>query len=99
MKILLLTIISVLSFGMISHAQEKSAVPLADPYILLDNGIYYAYGTYDPNGIAVWTSTDLLNWTRHHELALHKQNTSENQFYRNLKNNRLLSILVHWFRT
>ncbi len=27
-------------------------IPLADPYILLHEGIYYAYGTFAENGIA-----------------------------------------------
>ena len=42
-------------------SEEK--VPLADPYILLYNGIYYAYGTFAEDGIAVMTSEDLLRWT------------------------------------
>lgn len=62
-------------------AKEKSVVTLADPYILLDGDTYYAYGTGDADGIAVWTSKDLQEWTRHKELALHKQNTSETRWF------------------
>ena len=62
-------------------AGEKSVVTLADPYILLDGDTYYAYGTGDANGIAVWTSKNLKEWTRQKELALHKQNTSETQWF------------------
>ena len=58
-----------------------SEVPLADPYILLDGDTYYAYGTNDPDGIAVWTSTDLLRWTKRATLALHKEQTSERQWF------------------
>ena len=44
-------------------------IPLADPYILLHEGIYYAYGTFAENGIAAWTSTDLKSWKRAKGLA------------------------------
>ena len=54
----------------------KSQVPLADPYILLDGGTYYAYGTYDANGIRCYTSDDLRTW-KYEGLALHKDNTTE----------------------
>ena len=30
---------------------ETSQIPLADPYILLEDGTYYAYGTNDADGI------------------------------------------------
>lgn len=36
----------------------------ADPYILLDNGTYYMYGTTDNGtGFRVFSSTDLSSWT------------------------------------
>ena len=54
----------------------KGQVPLADPYILLDGGTYYAYGTYDANGIRCYTSDDLRTW-KYEGLALHKDNTTE----------------------
>jgi len=57
-----------------------SQVPLADPYILLDDGVYYAYGTHDANGIEYWTSTDLHYW-QYGGLALSKANTSEQQWF------------------
>lgn len=38
-------------------------VPLGDPYILNDNGVFYAYGTHADTGIEVYSSTDLTNWT------------------------------------
>lgn len=64
-----------------SRAQApKSIVPLADPYILLDDGIYYAYGTHDADGIEYWTSTDLQVWKRG-GLALHKRNTTETRWF------------------
>ncbi|MBO4549886.1 MAG: hypothetical protein J5733_04070, partial [Bacteroidaceae bacterium] len=49
----------------------KSQVPLADPYILLDGGTYYAYGTNDANGIRCYTSDDLRTW-KYEGLALNK---------------------------
>ena len=35
----------------------------ADPYVLEHEGIYYLYGTGGKNGIRVYTSTDLANWS------------------------------------
>ena len=41
-------------------------VPLADPFVYQEGGIYYLYGTEDSKnselGIPVFTSTDLVNW-------------------------------------
>ncbi len=41
-------------------------VPVADPFVYQEDGVYYLYGTDDPNGAAlgipVFTSTDLVNW-------------------------------------
>ena len=58
----------------------KSQVPLADPYILLDGGTYYAYGTNDANGIRCYTSDDLRVW-KYEGLALNKNNTTETQWF------------------
>ena len=65
----------------ISLAQDKSIVPLADPFILLDGDTSYAYGTNDPDGIAYWTSSDLRGWVKGNGLALHKTNTTEQQWF------------------
>jgi len=51
------------------HANEPeikpivSKVPFGDPFIMLWEGKYYAYGTLSPDGIAVFVSDDLLTWT------------------------------------
>ena len=41
----------------------KDKVPHADPFILLHDGIYYAYGTGEP-GFRIYTSTDLEHWQK-----------------------------------
>lgn len=38
-------------------------VPLGDPFIMLWEDTYYAYGTYLNDGIAVFVSDDLLTWS------------------------------------
>lgn len=58
-------------------AQNLRKVPLADPFILLYDGVYYAYGTGAGSGIEVWTSRDLFTWERakgnaRDGLALHR---------------------------
>lgn len=56
------------------NAQSDKRVRLADPFILLDNGTYYAYGTHGSKGIEYYTSTDLKNWS-FGGLALHKEDS------------------------
>lgn len=57
-------------------ANEKSdPVVLADPFIMLHDGLYYAYGTGAADGIEVYTSRDLRTWKKEADLALHKDNS------------------------
>lgn len=51
---------------------EKVKTPLlfGDPFIMLHNNTYYAYGTKAENGIEVYTSDDLQTWKKQPELAL-----------------------------
>ena len=63
-------------------AQNLRKVPLADPFILLYDGVYYAYGTGAGSGIEVWTSRDLSTWERakgnaRDGLALHRTERGE----------------------
>lgn len=55
-----------------NSTQESDKVPLGDPFIMLWEGKYYAYGTYSNDGIAVYVSNDLLTWEGTTSLALHK---------------------------
>jgi beta-xylosidase len=54
-----------------ASGQENKTVPLADPYILLNKGNYYAYGTHSEKGIEVYQSVDLRQW-HYKGLALKK---------------------------
>ena len=67
-------------------APQPRRVPFADPFILYYDGMYYAYGTDSPNGIAVMSSTDLKNWTRgvgrsKENLALHKDDSYGDRWF------------------
>ena len=42
--------------------KEKEMVPLADPFIMLYDGIYYAYGTTGNKDFFVYISSDLKYW-------------------------------------
>lgn len=44
------------------NQSSTSEVLFGDPFILLWEGKYYAYGTSSPNGIAVYESDDLMHW-------------------------------------
>lgn len=56
-----------------------TSIPLADPFILYENGTYYLYGTGSGDGIAVATSKDLRTWVwpenKKYYLALHKDDS------------------------
>ena len=58
----------------------KSQVRLADPYILLEGDTYYAYGTYDSDGIHCYSSDDLRTWKDEGQ-ALNKQNATETRWF------------------
>ncbi|MEX2335882.1 MAG: glycoside hydrolase family 43 protein [Fulvivirga sp.] len=57
---------------------KASKVPLGDPFIMLWEDKYYAYGTLSEDGIAVYVSDDLLTWSISKDasggLALNKNN-------------------------
>lgn len=71
--VMLVALFSVMSIEA-QGANSDKRVPLADPFILLDNGTYYAYGTRSRNGIVYYTSNDLKNW-QFGGLALNKKNS------------------------
>lgn len=54
---------------------EALTVPFGDPFILLHKGVYYAYGTNAGEGIEVYTSNNLKEWTLAPRLALHKDDS------------------------
>lgn len=62
-------------------AQEKRAetVPLADPFILYEDGLYYMYGTGSDLGIPVVVSKDMKTWEwpegNRKYVALHKDDS------------------------
>ena len=74
---LLIPALFVLSGAVSGPADGSRKVPLADPFILLYDGVDSAYGTGAVNGIEVWTSRDLMSWERaqggaREGLALHR---------------------------
>ena len=81
MKQLTLLLLSVVLMPLAAMAEgEVSQVPLADPYILLEDGKYYAYGTHDASGIRCYSSDDLRTWKDEGQ-ALNKANTTEQQWF------------------
>lgn len=80
MKKVLILLMTLCTVPSAKVTAQKSQIPLADPYILLDGDTYYAYGTHAENGIECYTSDDLQSW-RAEGLALHKSNTTENRWF------------------
>ena len=77
LQIALLVITLAITNTTISTAREVASeerVQLADPFIMLYEGNYYAYGTHHRNGIEVYTSKNLKEWRRS-GLALHKRDS------------------------
>ena len=72
MKIFFLTLFSLLFFVPMTAFAGK--VPLADPFIMLYEGTYYAYGTHSEDGIEVYISDDLKTW-RYQGLALNRKDS------------------------
>ncbi len=60
---------------------KTTLVPLGDPFILLYNNTYYAYGTNAEDGIEVYTSDDLNKWKKEAKLALHKNDTWASRWF------------------
>ena len=56
-------------------------VTLADPFIMLYDNLYYAYGTNSDVGIEVYTSNDLKEWAKAADLALHKDNSYGDRWF------------------
>ncbi len=56
-------------------------IVLADPFILLHEGIYYAYGTSTDKGFEAYYSDNLLEWKRHDRLILDKKDSYGNKWF------------------
>lgn len=54
---------------------DIAGVSLADPFIILSDTTYYAYGTYGGNGFYVYSSNDLINWYKYDAKALESKNS------------------------
>lgn len=76
-KILLCTciVIVISSCCRVGQKYSNENVPLADPFIMLYDGTYYAYGTHSDSGIAVFISRNLKDWEKYPGLALDKKNS------------------------
>ena len=64
----------------------RPRLPFADPFVLLDHGTYYAYGTSSRDGIRMASSKDLKKWTldvgrSKEKLALHKDDSFADRWF------------------
>lgn len=50
-------------------------IPLADPFILFHDSVYYAYGTSSDEGFEVYYSDNLEEWQRHDKMLLKKEDS------------------------
>ena len=61
--------------------RHTTPVSLGDPFIMLHQGVYYAYGTQAEEGIEVYTSDNLEEWEKAPALALHKDNSFGDKWF------------------
>jgi hypothetical protein len=62
--------------------QNALKVELADPFIYREGDTYYLYGTAAGDGLLVWTSNDLVNWTeRGHAFKRTDESWSRRDFW------------------
>lgn len=80
-SLLLLSFIFVASAYSQNRQKPSSVVPFGDPFIMLHDGTYYAYGTNAADGIEVYTSDDLRNWIKAPKLALHKNDSWADRWF------------------
>ncbi len=60
----------------------SQTVPLADPYVLVHDSLYYIYGTNVGTGFDVYYSKDLEHWERASALSLsHTNSYGESMFW------------------
>jgi len=60
---------------------SPSAINFADPFIMLHDSLYYAYGTSSDVGFEAYYSTDLRNWKKHPELILKKEDSYGDKWF------------------
>lgn len=78
---LFFTLLITVSVNCQNKQKPDQSVSFGDPFIMLHDNVYYAYGTNDDNGIAVYTSGDLETWVKSPELALHKKDSWANRWF------------------
>lgn len=73
------------SLTKISAKDAGEPVPFGDPFIMLYDGVYYAYGTHAADGIEVYVSKDLKTWKRpdglNNGLVLHKDDVWADRWF------------------
>lgn len=57
------------------------SIVLADPFVLLHDGVYYAYGTSSDEGLEAYYSDNLKEWKRHPQLILDKKDSYGNKWF------------------
>lgn len=59
----------------------STEIPFADPYIMLHDNVYYAYGTSSDRGFEVYYSDNLEAWRKHPQLLLDKKDSYADRWF------------------
>ncbi|MDU1889103.1 MAG: family 43 glycosylhydrolase [Dysgonomonas sp.] len=77
----LILVLFVFTLPIYGQKKAEKPVTLADPFIMLHDNVYYAYGTKARDGIEVYTSNDLKTWTKESRLALNKKDSWADRWF------------------
>ena len=75
------TALSCSSSKTVARPDNARSLPVADPFILYEDGTYYLYGTGARDGIAVYVSNNLYEWSGQASLALHKKDSYGSRWF------------------
>lgn len=59
----------------------STEIPFADPYIMLHDNVYYAYGTSSSEGFEVYYSDNMEVWKKHPQLLLDKKDSYADRWF------------------
>lgn len=80
-KLSLVSLLSICSLMVCYGNVVSNYLPIADPFVMLYDGTYYAYGTSSDDGFEVYTSDDLELWKRAESLALNKKDSYGDKWF------------------
>ena len=80
LALMLVPAVSIIAAPVVGDYANPMDVEMGDPYVFLDNGTYYLYGTVSGWNFEVWSSPDMMNW-KYRGVALPQQAYGINSYW------------------